>query len=113
MGITIVPFSADFEPQVAEFNHRLTAGAVPYQFPSSHVPDWLPRNGDAKLYHEYFLGCDGDDVRGAYIFKHQEFMIGEERLSVGFFRKPISEGAYDGRYTTLATQFLLHALKKN
>jgi hypothetical protein len=113
MTISIRPLTADLLNAVHKLNQRLGCNGVGYHFPEHETPDWLPRRDGLALYHEYFVAEDAGDLRGGYIFKHQEFAIGDQVTPVGFFRLPISEGAYDARYTTLATQFLLHALKKN
>lgn len=110
---TIVPYTPVHIPEVRAFNARLREHDVPYKFPEDSVPEWLPPGDDPSLYHAYFVACEGENVRGGYIFKHQEFVVAGESQPVGFFRLPLSEGAYDKRYGALAAQFLLHALKKN
>lgn len=113
MVLVIVPYTADLVDSVKALNQRLSEHGVPYRFPENETPGWLPQQNAIPLYHEYFVARDEGALRGGYIFKNQEFLLAGGILPVGFFRLPISEGLYDRRYTTLAAQFLLHALKKN
>lgn len=111
----IVPFTPDRAEAVRAFNARLREHGVPFQFPEDPVPEWLPTLDDLPLYHEFFLAVEAESnaVRGGYIFKQQEFAIGDDVQPVGFFRLPLSEGSYDKQFASLAAQFLLHALKKS
>lgn len=113
MAIAIVPFSSSHVESAKALNRRLSEHGVHYKFPECEIPDWLPRRSGSLLYHEYFVAEDQESLRGGYIYKHQQFDVAGVTGPVGFFRLPISEGLYDSRFTTLATQFLLHAVRKN
>jgi hypothetical protein len=113
MTLTIQPYAADSVEAVKALNARLREHGVPYQFPDDPTPDWLPPGDGATSFHEYFVAKEGANVRGGYIFKQQSFFVTGELRPIGFFRLPLSEGSYDKRYSALAAQFLLHALKKN
>jgi hypothetical protein len=112
MVVEIVPYSADHIPFVREFNARLRAGGVPYSFPESDVPAWLPPGPGASLYQEYFVAVEDDAVRAGYILKHQEFWLCGESRSIGNFQLPLSEGTIDRRHTVLAARLLRDALRR-
>jgi hypothetical protein len=100
-------------PAVAAFNERLAAGGVPWRFPTSSVPVWLPRLPDRNIYQQFFLALDGPGtVRGGYSIKHQLYRIGGQERSIGQIALPLSEGVIDRRYAMVGTQLLLHALRQ-
>ena len=112
-GIKIRPYTADLVPAVRAFNARLSAKAVNYRFPETHLSEWLPAGSGRPVIQEYYLAVDGTNaVRGAYILKHQPFQIGADCVPVGFYHLPLSEGLIDQRYGLLGVQLLADALKR-
>lgn len=113
MLVTITEYTEDMTDKVVSFNERLKAGDAPSQFSISHVPTWLPKIAGRKLYQEYYLATDkASAVRGAYILKHQDFLLGGQTLSVADFHQPISEGIVDTNYRSVGVLLLLDALRK-
>jgi len=112
MATRIQPYTEDRVPAVKEFNRRLRAGGVSFQFPEEHFSSRLPKLGDRTVYQEYFLAVEGDQVRGGYILKHQNFSFGGRILPAAFYRLAISEGAINRRYGMVALQLLRDALQK-
>ena len=49
----IVFYDDRFVEAVKRFNMRLKKGGSLYQFPESHIPYWLPKTGDRKIYQEF------------------------------------------------------------
>ncbi|MFN7140372.1 MAG: hypothetical protein ACK4UN_13630 [Limisphaerales bacterium] len=112
MAIEIQPYTAAHEPAVAEFNQRLAAGGCPFRFPEKSQPKWLPRAGENPLFEEYFVASEEAAVRGGYILKRQPFALNEETGEVGCVYLPLSEGAVDSKYSRVALQLLMNALRK-
>ena len=79
MKLTIVPYAAEHEEAVREFNARLMAknldtSLYSIPFPASHIPTWLPKLPGRDLYQEQYLALDEQSVvRGGYILKHHTF----------------------------------------
>src|SRR5258708_2745129 len=99
-------------PQVIDFNRRLRASGVAYQFPETPTPEWLPPATGAALFQEYFLASDGGAVRGGYVLKHQPFALGGALTPVGNYRLPLSEGLCDPTFAPLGARLLRHCLKR-
>lgn len=113
MAIAIQPYTADKIPAVKAFNQRLAAGGIRPEFhiPESNLPDWLPKEDGSRIYQEYYLAVDGIEVRGGFILKYQNFLLGGENLPVVFYRLPVSEGIVDKAYTSVGVLMLRSAMK--
>src|SRR2546427_12364918 len=105
-----------FGPQhvaaVRAFNQRLGAGGISWRFPERCVPDWLPNVNGARVYQEFFLLLEGEDVRGAYALKHQEVSVCGEIQRVGIFYLPLSEGVINPAYGLVASRLLQDAMRR-
>lgn len=111
MRTVVTPYSADCVPAVREFNRRMTKGGhSEFRFPESPVPEWLPRDGDCRLFQEPFLVLEDFTVRGGYILKHQDFLVQGEIVSLAHYRLPVSEGTWNRAYAGVAVQMLRAAL---
>jgi hypothetical protein len=108
MALTIVPYDSDHISAVRALNARLRAGGSPYTFPEDPIPAWLPPG--THPYQEYRVVMDGSHARGAYILKHERFILGGEETSLGCFQLPISEGITDRRYAAVALRLIRDAL---
>ncbi|MGC2196820.1 MAG: hypothetical protein WA628_19255 [Terriglobales bacterium] len=113
MAIAIQPYTADRIPAVKAFNQRLAAGGIrpEFHFPESNIPDWLPKEDGRRIYQEYYLAVDGKEVRGGFILKYQDFLLGGESLPVVFYRLPVSEGIVDKAYTSVGVLMLRSAMR--
>jgi hypothetical protein len=111
-AIRIQPYTEAWCDAVADFNRRVRPAKPPFELPVRPVPDWIPKTDDSKLYQEIFLAVQGDSVRGAYTFKHQEFFVGGRIREVGMCPMPISEGIVDRRYSLVAPMLLSDATRK-
>src|SRR5690348_2696337 len=94
MAFVVRPHSEELAPEVSAFNSRLRNAGLLNRVPESPVATWLPKIDERSIFQEYFLGLAGETVRGAYILKHQAFLIGNETISIGHYT-PISEGLID------------------
>ncbi|MGH8015503.1 MAG: hypothetical protein ACREBV_04885 [Candidatus Zixiibacteriota bacterium] len=112
MPVSIGPYAAENEESVKAFNLRLKNKGVHFQFPENHIPNWLPKRDHDQLYSEFFLATDNGEVRGAYILKHQEFLINETSRSIGNFGLPLSEGIVDKQYNSIGLRLLNDALTR-
>ena len=115
MKIVIQPYTAAWEPAVADFNQRLAPQrtTVHFQFPERCLPDWLPQREDRRIRQEYFLAIEGEaTVRGGYVLKTQDFWIDGDYEAVGNLQLPLSEGIVDSRYSFVGAQLTLSALKQ-
>ncbi|MEI8349025.1 MAG: hypothetical protein WCI77_02630 [Candidatus Omnitrophota bacterium] len=113
MGIEIKPYSENFIDKVRSFNLRLKNGGLLFSFPVSNIPEWLPKIENRKIYQEYFLAIENNsEVRGAYILKHQEFILKDKAVSLADYQLPISEGTVNKSYSLIGVQLLTNALKR-
>lgn len=113
MSLTIVPYKEERTFAVKCFNERLEAGGVKFRFPESHRPGWLPREEGSPLWQDFYLVLDDPgEVRGAYMLKHQDFLVNGETTSVGNYQLPLSEGTVDDRYSKVGVLMLADALKR-
>jgi len=113
MGIRIVPYTATFETEVSRFNSRLSAGGSEFSFPESHTPEWLPPGLHPKLYNEFFVAAEEDgQVRGAYVLKHQDFLINGEIMNIANYSLPLSEGTIDKKFGLVGVSLILDAQRR-
>ncbi len=112
MPIAIVPYEHKHIDAVKQFNQRLSAKGITMRFPETEAPNWLPKVGNREIYQEYFLAMDGDIVRGGYILKHQQFELRGERVDIGNYQLPISEGIIDTRFGYVALSLLSDAIRR-
>ena len=108
-----VRFAPEHAPAVRAFNERLAHAGAPWRFPESAVPDWLRRVDGVPVWQEYFLLLEDDAVRGAYVLKRQDAVVGREARPrrVGSFYWPLSEGTIDPTYALVAPRLLQAALE--
>jgi hypothetical protein len=112
MNIRIIAYEEKHIEAVKRFNKRLKAGGSPYQFPESNIPHWLPNIDKRSVYQQFFLALDGDEVRGAYIHKHQDFRVAGKTMSVGNYGFPLSEGTVNSEYKAVGKLLLADMLEK-
>lgn len=114
MPIKIEPYQPEHVDAVISFNRRLADGGATFQFPESPVPALLPKVEGRKIYQEYYVAHDSDGtVRGAYILKHQLFLVGGQLIDVGNYQLPLSEGIINRRFNAVGLQLLSDALKRS
>lgn len=115
MPIVIRPHAAEYVEAVIRFNQRLmAAGAVDWmQAEAGPQPAWLPKRNGQPLYNEIFLALENDEVRGAYVLKHQEFSFGGDQVSsIGYYHHPISEGTINKAYGMVGALMIRDALSR-
>jgi hypothetical protein len=112
MAIVMTAHREELASAVHELNQRLAARGGAYKFPVSPVPRWLPPLPGRSIYQEYYLAVEGDAVRGGYILKHQPFVLKNERVSLGAYQLPLSEGTIDKRYSSVGVQAMLDCLSR-
>src|SRR5207248_1059193 len=73
----------------------------------------LRRVDGVSVWQEYFLLLEDDAVRGAYVLKRQDAVVGREARPrrVGSFYWPLSEGTIDPTYALVAPRLLQAALE--
>ena len=97
-----------------QFNERLRSGGIHFQFPESPVPHWLPPVEGRRIFQEMFVAVDDVGfVHGGYILKHQEFILNGERVTIGNYQLPLSEGVIDNTFNSVGLLLLQDALKRN
>jgi hypothetical protein len=113
MAIAITPYTAEWTPAVRAFNQRLAAANVApeFRFPESHIPAWLPKKQGRRIYQELYLAVSGDDVRGAYILKFQDFSLCGTVRPIAYYHLPLSEGIVDRAFSSVGVQMLRSAMK--
>ena len=111
--VHIRTFTEDLVNAVQHFNRRLAAGGVKYRFPDAPTSTWLPKADGRHIFQEYFVAIEnGGTVRGGYILKRQEFVIGGTARSIAFYHLPLSEGLIDRKYGAIGLRLLTDALKR-
>ena len=106
----IVPFEERHRAAVARFNGRLAQADAGHAFPPDPVSPTLPPGPGRKVYQEFFVAEDGDEVRGGYILKHQTYLADGVARPICDYQLPISEGIIDPQYSLVGVQLLMHAL---
>ena len=111
----IEPYKPLHVSAVRAFNTRLANAQVPVQFrlTESANPSWLAPSDSSTLYQEQFLVVDGDEIRGGYVLKHQEFFVGGRNQQVGFYRAPVSQVLADKSFAHVGTVMLRDAMKRS
>ena len=114
MAIEVAPYEASHVDAVKAFNQRLRAGGAPSHFviPEGHDTYWLRRQGKEPVFNELFLAIDGDEVRGAYNIKYQDFWFRGQRRRVGYFHHPYSEGLVNPAYALVGPMLVQDALQR-
>jgi hypothetical protein len=107
MSIRIVPYTAEHEAAVREFNRRLIVDAPidDLQFPETPDPGWLPGM-------ELFVALEDGAVRGGYILRRQRFFLAGKTVPVAHYRLPLSEGVVNRAYATLGLRLMRDALAR-
>ena len=111
MPMIVKPYGEELIAGVKAFNRRLGKAGLLNRIPESPIPTWLPRIDAQSIFQEFFLAVDGESVRGAYILKHQPFVIGTETVSIGFYTA-VSEGLIGRRFAGIAVQLLMDCLRR-
>jgi hypothetical protein len=112
MDVWIIPYEEKHIEAVKRFNQRLKAGGSPYQFPESNIPYWLPDIDTKSVYQQFYLALEGDEVRGGYIHKHQDFRVAGKTIAVGNYGLPLSEGTVNSKYEAVGKLLLADMLEK-
>jgi hypothetical protein len=112
MPVKIRDFTEDWQQPVREFNSRLARGELwrTFQFPEQ--PPRLLHRESSGVYEEYVLATENQDVRGAYILKHQMFSFFSDLRSVAHYRLPLSEGVVNRTYAAVGVQMVRDALAR-
>lgn len=113
MAIVIKPFTEEFIQPVKEFNLRLSEGGRPseFQFPEVPALNSASRSDEARIIQEFHLAVEGDQVRGGYILKRQDFSFYGKVLPAAFYQLPVSEGMVNKKYVGVGVQMLRSAHK--
>jgi len=112
MPPTIVRFSQEHIDGVRLFNQRLKNEGIRFQFPENPNPLWLPKSNSDKLYQEFYVAADDSNVNGAYVLKHQDFLVNGKVKSIGNYGLPLSEGIIDRRFNATGLRLLNDALTR-
>ena len=121
MGIQVQPFEEHHIEAVKAFNARIATqvdelenrfgGAAHSRLPESVVPTWLPPVEGSLLREEHFVAVEGDEVRGGYTLKFQEFSYRGKVHSMAGWHEPVSEGIIEKKYAAVGMMLLRAALK--
>lgn len=113
MAIEVVPYTPDRQTAVIAFNRRMREGGTRWGWYEHAVDSWLPRRPGVKVWREHYLALeDGQEVRGAYALKPQEWWLRGEPTVVTDWQGPVSEGLLSRRYNTLGLRLLRDMLKR-
>ena len=121
MGILVQPFEEHHIEAVKAFNARIAAqvdelekrfgGAAHSRLPESVVPSWLPPVEGSPLRDEHFVAVEGDEVRGGYTLKFQEFSYRGNVHAMAGWHEPVSEGIIEKKYAAVGMILLRAAMK--
>lgn len=108
MNIRIEPYAPRHMPAVRSFNERLQSKARSAfrlsERPAEAAP---PRH---PLVREEYLAVDGEEVRGSFSLKRQQFWVNGQAMDIANCQLPISEGTFNPMYANLGMALLRHAL---
>jgi len=113
MQIRIVEYSDRWRDALAAFNARLAAGGSSFRLPPP--PDLsvsLPVLQTGLLQKQYLAVDQGDNVRGGYVLKFQDFWLAGEVAAIAGFRLPVSEAIVNRSYSHVAAGLLVNAQKQ-
>ena len=113
MKIRVVEYADEFSDALAAFNARLDAGGSSFRLPPPpdlHISS--PKVYTGLLQKEYLALDQGNNVRGGYVLKFQDFWLAGEVVSIAGFRLPISEAIVDHGYSHVAAALLVNAQKR-
>lgn len=99
-------------PALCAFNQRLAAGGAGWRFPEDPIPDWLARVPRSEVFQELFVLLEREEVRGAYVLKHQLVSFRGEIRQVGNLYMPLSEGTINRAYSLVGAQLFSDALRR-
>src|SRR5436853_6702923 len=113
MAISIKSYTEEWIPAVKAFKQRLATGGVAreFHFPEKAVPSGLPKRDGRRIYQEFYLALEGQEVRGAFILKTQDFSVRGKIQAVANYHLPISEGIINKRYSSVGVHMLRSAAK--
>jgi hypothetical protein len=113
MPIQIQRYTEREVPAVQEFNRRLAAGgtSAEFHFPESPIPHWLPLKNSRRIYQDYYLALDEGIVRGAFILKYQEFVLGGTMQKLAYYHLPVSEGIVNRKFASVGAHMLRAAMR--
>lgn len=114
MAIKIIPHSAEYSAEVAQFNERMRAGGSKWGFYVDPVPDWIARTPSAKTWREYHLAVENEaTVRGGYALKPQQWLVHGEEAWLTDWQGPFTEAAIDVKYSPLMLRLFRHMQKEH
>jgi len=111
MPIKIIDYEEEHEPRIRELNQRVCSSGM--RFPEHHRSQWLPPTPGLSLWQQYFVAIDsGHELRGAYILKHQEFLLNGQSTNIGDYQLPLSEGIVNRAHALVGVHLYQHAIKR-
>ena len=112
MAIKIVAQTEEWKDAIHAFNLRMNAGGSVWSWYEDHTPDWIPYAEGEHVWREYHLAIEGDDVRGGYGLKPQDFWLNGEIRRVTDWQGPMTEGDISRHYGALGLRLVRHMLKQ-
>ncbi len=112
MPLQIVPYHDEHISAVAAFNERARAHQAPFELSKTPLAGWLPRKDLRRLFREFFLAVDGQEVRGGFTLRRQDFRLAGATQPIANYQGPLSEGIWDRRYMMAGVQMLRAAMKE-
>jgi hypothetical protein len=113
MAIRVQPYLECHKAAVAAFNRRIAGSIDPsLLFPEDPRMEWLPEGNHPVLFQQGFVATEDDQVRGAYILKRQEFLVGNEVRLIASYRLPVSEGLANRAYAMTGLQLIRDAIAR-
>ncbi|MBS0377887.1 MAG: hypothetical protein JSS29_05315 [Proteobacteria bacterium] len=104
--------AASDERAIREFNARLSAGGEVFQLPGTLAELATPSAPGPALWTEAWVAREDQAVRGGFLLKHEWLLTPQQRIEVGNFQLPLSEGIIDRRYAMVGLNIVHHAIKQ-
>jgi hypothetical protein len=111
-SLRVEPLTHSRVPALQAFNQRLAAGGAGWRFPEEPRPSWLGRVPRSGVFQELFVLLEGEDVRGAYVLKHQLVSFRGDIRRVGNLYMPVSEGTIDRAYSLVGARLFSDAARR-
>ena len=114
MSIQLIPYKAEHEKKVQEFNQRLRAGGEEgFIFPETSHSFEYPSGAGNPVELSYFVAQESTDseIHGGYILKSYPVWKLDKEITIGNYQLPLSEGIVNPKYGMVGIQVYLSALK--
>lgn len=110
----IIPYEEKHIAAVKKFNERMLAAQTElfFTFPEVAKSSELAKDENSRIYQQYYLAVEEDNVHGGYILKQQPSQKLNNEITIGNYQLPLSEGIINPRFAMVGVQIYLDVIRK-